>query len=931
MTPYAETQAQGSIVRSRPWESGRRVIKWAIHGIFWSWNGLFLLTLIFGLGPHVILPLLRDAADGRVPWDMLVGLFGAAVIPCLSTLWGGFLARQPAKLALLFYGLELPLLLFCLARLFLVRELTPPQIALLGFAVAGTFAFALNIKRTPQRVWAKMLMRIGLAAAALTSLYLALILAIYTPPFVATFLKMVSKFGIDELWRIAFPALLMFGLFVYTATLTFALPLLAPWMHLVAWFGHTDENAQNVKPQTLCWSGAASLAVAVTLSVVASHQPQQSIPVSLTSKVGLSDPDTQRLLLKDQDKIREGLVNAYLSSYRYFYTRGNSETVSYLYEHGLGIKSDLFQTFHDFLVSPWLYDGTLIQDPAHAEKLYEAFFDEPIQRGERKRIQAALEATWDRDGIEAGLLDKDRERVLLVSQDVSVTQDDTRRIVEIHETYENKTPDDQEILYHFTLPQSAVVTGLWLGLSPQKDQADRFVVAPRGAAQKVYRAEVRRGVDPALLEKLGPFQYRLRIFPIPENQTMHMWLSYQVLAGVHPTRPQLLEKRNVYYNETTKRTVNGAPEEPLEHDFWVPPAMELGRDTPKRTFASSLVEGLTVRATPASCDQPLPVGRSFLIAVDRSYSMAQVDTALRQALRWAATDLQAHNRIDLLLTSSELKQDAPKRIAGVPHQITEELVYFGGQALSSVVKQAIKAAAHTNYDAVFVLTDGSGSMLEPHHKDPIQSPIPLSIVHLGTSVPTSYGDALTAAVHESGGVMTRMESTACEAAPSTGGGATMRRAIHRQWALREGSRLVDGYRWTVSPGHARPTESPFEKIAALAAISDQARQTHAQKDVKLDRLHRLALRYEVVSPFSSMIVLVNPRQHLALKKASASKDRFQRSFESGKEAVSQPSGGVLVPAVPEPEEWALIFLAAALLATAYVFKNRATLPLGPRQ
>ena len=62
--------------------------------------------------------------------------------------------------------------------------------------------------------------------------------------------------------------------------------------------------------------------------------------------------------------------------------------------------------------------------------------------------------------------------------------------------------------------------------------------------QQVYNSQVRRTrpVDPALLEQVGPGQYRLRAFPVPprrntsqkrnvrfETPKMHLWLTYQVM------------------------------------------------------------------------------------------------------------------------------------------------------------------------------------------------------------------------------------------------------------------------------------------------------------------------------------------------------------------------------------------------------------------
>src|SRR5207302_1610841 len=116
---------------------------------------------------------------------------------------------------------------------------------------------------------------------------------------------------------------------------------------------------------------------------------------------------------------------------------------------------------------------------------------------------------------------------------------------------------------------------LWLGDTEDRAQRFRFRVAPRGAAQKVYRREVQRRTDPALLEQIGPRQYRLRAFPIPPRPRLrdtkvptpaprfHLWLTYKTLAlgaagegGAWPL-PALGERRNVYWSLLTERSYAG--------------------------------------------------------------------------------------------------------------------------------------------------------------------------------------------------------------------------------------------------------------------------------------------------------------------------------------------------------------------------------------
>ena len=59
---------------------------------------------------------------------------------------------------------------------------------------------------------------------------------------------------------------------------------------------------------------------------------------------------------------------------------------------------------------------------------------------------------------------------------------------------------------------------------------------------------------------------------------------------------------------------------------------------------------------------------------------------------------------------------------------------------------------------------------------------------------------------------------------------------------------------------------------------------------------------------------MNDRQKEALKKAEQEDDRFDREVESGEQQSTTPNDPFAVPAVPEPEEWALIIIALTFLS-----------------
>jgi hypothetical protein len=86
----------------------------------------------------------------------------------------------------------------------------------------------------------------------------------------------------------------------------------------------------------------------------------------------------------------------------------------------------------------------------------------------------------------------------------------------------------------------------------------------------------------------------------------------------------------------------------------------------------------------------------------------------------------------------------------------------------------------------------------------------------------------------------------------------------------------------------------------------------------LDRMHAVAVANSIITPYSSMIVLVNSAQQRLLDQLNQSGDRFEREVEAvGETNVLDPTA---ISGVPEPQEWLLILLTALLLV--YVYRSR---------
>jgi putative PEP-CTERM system integral membrane protein len=709
------------------------------------------------------------------------------------------------------------------------------------------------------------------------------------------------------------------------------------------------------------------IAASAALFLVANRQPQAQA-FALLEEPPTSTENAQALLERS-DLIRAGLLNAYLAPYRYISAEGEVRHVSDIYAGTFDMpRQEAYnvQRLYEGLASPLLYqpvhrpnparpvdNQALMQEPQEAAQLYQRFFDTPIVEAERPIIVRAVRNTWNPGQAEAAWQAVDDREVHLVSQELTLQEHGDWADVELHEAYQNQTAEQQEVIYYFNLPESAVLTGVWLGSSPDKNLAYNFQVAPRGAAQAVYREQTRIMKDPALLEQIGPRQYRLRVFPIPALRTtyderrsrtlvedappVYMWLAWRQMAeGDAWPMPGLAHLRNVYWDGSSERLVNGQPLD-AGPDEWLPENIPASSATEPQAHRVDLPGGQTVLAIPAGqAELPgLPDNLSLAVVIDRSHSMQthaeDVATAIEQL-----KDLDAlKSPVDVYLTASPYRGEEPS-IVPLDTLNPEEIVYFGGQDAAQLIDQFVSLhdanRGDRQYDAVIVLTDGTGYELGASE---VQVPVPdfpVWVVHMGDEIPLGYDDQTLEAIQASGG--------------GVAGGldeALARLAVASQAKSGSDSAspplvdLVDGYLWTALPTSQAEAAIPAgaqvqvheagDPFAALAArrliLAEMQRQRGTIDQLEtLDALHALAMNYGIVTPYSSMIVLVDFQQQQMLEDLSNLKDRYQREVEGLGETA--PSAPLPLRGVPEPHEWLLLGL-AALLLIYLAYSKRASL------
>ncbi|NOS66916.1 MAG: hypothetical protein HOO67_00920 [Candidatus Peribacteraceae bacterium] len=177
---------------------------------------------------------------------------------------------------------------------------------------------------------------------------------------------------------------------------------------------------------------------------------------------------------------------------------------------------------YELLFFPLMYTGDIVADRELAEKTYAYVFDGSLQNDEGDRIaRLKKRSILGNIGWNAGW--QSVEASALKKNDTLVHVDEARYEIAVNRplgvytnlityTLRNTTSTQQEAFIEFLLPDAhAVITDLRLGLNLELPSS----VAPRGAAKRVYERSMLNQIDPALLEQVGPRQYRLRVFPVP--------------------------------------------------------------------------------------------------------------------------------------------------------------------------------------------------------------------------------------------------------------------------------------------------------------------------------------------------------------------------------------------------------------------------------
>ena len=914
--------------------------KYTLYTIFWGYNIVYLGFIGFSS-----LTLLRGSFFARefLPWNVAVMLYVLLLVP-ISAVWFGFFTRakkEPSKLISFLFAVEIPIVFLALVRLFFIRQMT--GILWLFFlslfiSMVGLVLFFVRekVKTLVQRV----VMFLSQEVAVIIGLYLALLAVFFLPIIIALIVRgfIELDFG-DILYALVqtkglafFSFLFFLLLFCATVGLFIVTPVVAFIIYWKSFRANKRELATEHKykhTKSLQYGfGFAYIVIGIFLAV---QWHGGSYTATMTKYFEATSFEQQQQfaaqLIDDDTSIRTILRNEYLAPYR-FLTDEGMNILAKGYTKQLNVPESAasgIQSFFNVVALPFVYQSDFKKDSQLAKDQYPKLFDVPLQEGERSELVDAMKSTNTEDGIKAGILDEESKTVRLVSRTVKATTEQNGLFarVSVEEEYENTSDDIQEVYYEFSLPEDAVVVGLWLG--PQLEE--KGVIAPKGAARRVYESQVQRRVDPALLEQTGPRQYRLRVFPIPvkpgllersrgfNNQQVderNQRIKFEYITFSSPkgiSLPEISTKRNIYEDKKTAfqyfvdgqkkdtfvSSVNHCQDKAFTVDTsigaisFIPHHLNQSLNNTYNCAIASFVSFPDIR------------GKKIALLFDTSYSSKQRDWALYLKENLPINTLSQNNELDGYFFSTQLSQS----IRLTPERLQSSLssVHFGGTDRLKALQLLPK-----KYDAIVVFTDDSDSDIESQSNINYVAETPVYIVHDNKKLP-QYHDDLTLAVIQSGGQVFSEAKEVFE-----------RMALVQSSQISNGELVsVDRYgSWILADGFTNLSGNTDDVFAYRQAIQWMIKVDNNA----LEQIHQIARMYGMVTPYSSYIALVTDRQKQQLENESQKNNKFDADYNVGEENISDPSmsGALNLSAVPEPEEWALMI--AAVLMLGYFYRRQ---------
>lgn len=466
----------------------------------------------------------------------------------------------------------------------------------------------------------------------------------------------------------------------------------------------------------------------------------------------------------------------------------------------------------------------------------------------------------------------------------------------------NDAPMMQEARAQVALPPGAVVSRLTLWVNGEEREA---AFAARGQVTEAYRSVVQKRRDPVLVTTAGADRISVQMFPVPPGGEMKVRIGMTVPLELEHLRQASLQlpyfhERNFDVAEDFEHSVRVESKSPLSsgrvESRRAPTGyllqLQLG-DAQLTAVESTVVVPRDRIDTAWSHDKPAGAGfikqtlqlvpafppSRLAVVVDSSASMASSAEAIAEALSRLPTEMELFVIVaDDEISPRSLREpvtpvDAAALIRGYD--------FVGGKDNTAALAQGLDA----------VLAQEDSALVWIHGPQPVALQTTTAIEQrLDRRGQIRWYDVQVGA-----GPNRVLESLDGMAAIQTLSLAKLQ-TLFARW--RSGGNEVLAHRERVlgaqPPG--RPEEQTSDHLARLWANDAVQRLLYTERAPR-ESIVELAHSYQLVTPVTGAVVLETQQQYDA----------------AGLTPV--PEG--TVPSIPEPEEWALILIAALVLLYAW--------------
>ncbi|MFA5024958.1 MAG: VIT domain-containing protein [Candidatus Shapirobacteria bacterium] len=862
---------------------------------FWGYNIYFFLfnisVAISYLHGQKFFSSLKDLGIART--ILFVCLFLLPVVSILFAIRRG-LQRSSSALMQLFFLFEVPLALFAYISLSLIGQTSLFISLTLMVLLTIPFLLYLNISNININVLSRKIIIFFGQMAAVFSTYYTFLLSFFVLPIIVTIVKFVfdnvsRPFGYQSYGNYTDYSGVFFSLGWGFLLITLVLVLLSiPYFLTISLWRSLGKNRILLletlgdrgfdRYSLISWSLIIFL---IALSIF--RWPDNHLLSELanfpTKEVDYQIQEKAATSLTNQESKLKNLVTQKLDSRSYYPFSEDDDSIEEMYQQAFDNKilGSVMQSVFIQVAYPLVYrEGSTGQDTLSQNFTY--VFGYPYYQKENLKSN-----------------DNGNKDVLLTFRHIKINPDDNGLLasVTIEEEFENKTYSQKEVVYEFNLPSEATIYNLKLG--PNLEFPG--IIAPKGAAQKTYERELLQRRDPALLEQTGPNQYRLRIFPIPaknDNSTLKgkrqkVSFSY-VIAQNNGTfaLPLYSKKLNVFSDASSTFTLeNNGKIAPLkETETKIDIARNIQLDLCQPQSDSTNFQGLSNQVKliyHANDDQLkniacqkintfLPLLKNYRTAIIYDTSFNNKDnnilSELNQIINNGGSDWLDNSIVDFYKLNNLLSHSV--RLNSNNYQEQLKPVYFSKVADFSKLGNITE-----KYDLVLIIT---GQNISFNQLSNFPFSLPTTVYWIGETKIPPLNLEMTSGTWQSGGGSALSFTEAIQSFLLTKiskekyGEGTV--TINKFWSLQYSNLL------SFLPDSVFSPPSNFANIAnkGLQIKFAQNQNREIVGDITImDELNSISEKSNIVSPYSSLIALVNEQQFDRLNDNINSYDRYQDS------------------------------------------------------